>query len=172
MGLDICVRKPFKPKRFDSKKHEYVTIEVDTTLEDPLVKGFEGLIIETELEFYDEEAALIREGKEPSKFNLVGMEFGENEVFTFRPVGGGDSFEIENIPLVTRKTPVLCYEEVGYQRKGANSQFYVDGMWDSLPILSLQTIEEHEQKYFLDAADEFKDFRKTSSTSLLRVKLI
>ena len=42
-------------------------------------------------------------------------------------------------------------EEVGYQRKGANSQFYDDDMWGcSDVVLDLKTLEEHWLKYFSD----------------------
>lgn len=40
-------------------------------------------------------------------------------------------------------------EEIGYMRKGANAQFYDDGMWeDGGYVCSKKVLEEHMNKYF------------------------
>lgn len=56
--------------------------------------------------------------------------------------------EIKNPPLTYKKELCIAIKEVGYQRKGANKQFYEDGMWDSTPITDLKTLTEHWEKYF------------------------
>lgn len=38
--------------------------------------------------------------------------------------------------------------EIGYQRKGANSLFYEEGMWGSHPIFDLETLKKHHERYF------------------------
>lgn len=42
-----------------------------------------------------------------------------------------------------------AYEEIGYMRKGANSKFYDDEMWDTDKIVcSKEVLKEHMEKYF------------------------
>lgn len=46
--------------------------------------------------------------------------------------------------------------EVGYQRKGANAQFYKDGKWDDNTIVSTkEMLLEDWKKYFSDPEDEY-----------------
>ena len=46
--------------------------------------------------------------------------------------------------------------EVGYQRKGANAQFYKDGKWDDNTIVSTkEMLLEDWDKYFSDPDDEY-----------------
>lgn len=58
-------------------------------------------------------------------------------------------------------------KEVGYQRKGANAQFYNDGKWDDNTIVStMKMLLEDWRKYFSDPNDSYygkksaKAFRK------------
>lgn len=55
---------------------------------------------------------------------------------------------IKNPPLISKFEKCISLEEVGYQRKGANSQFYEDGMWDYKCITELSVLKEHWKKYF------------------------
>ena len=46
--------------------------------------------------------------------------------------------------------------EVGYQRKGANAQFYNDGKWDDNTIVStMEMLLEDWKKYFSDPEDDY-----------------
>ena len=51
--------------------------------------------------------------------------------------------------------PHIFVEEIGYQRRGANSQFYEDGMWSSDCVLKRETLIDHNNKYFYDS--DFKE---------------
>lgn len=42
----------------------------------------------------------------------------------------------------------ILAKQIKSLRKGANSQFYRDGMWDGTPICLLNTLKEHHKKYF------------------------
>lgn len=42
---------------------------------------------------------------------------------------------------------VIC-DEVGYQRKGANTKFYEEGMWGGPMVVDSKTLNEHWNKYF------------------------
>lgn len=63
---------------------------------------------------------------------------------------------IKNPPTFKRAEKCLALEEVGYQRKGANSQFYEDGMWGSKCITDLNVLKEHWEKYFSKPTPESK----------------
>lgn len=51
-------------------------------------------------------------------------------------------------PSISNIETCIGFEEVGYQRKGANKKFYEDGMWDSPCIVDSKTLNEHWEKYF------------------------
>lgn len=50
---------------------------------------------------------------------------------------------------------IIC-DEVGYQRKGANTQFYEDDMWNCPIIIDIKTLNEHWEKYFSHRTSESK----------------
>jgi hypothetical protein len=50
----------------------------------------------------------------------------------------------------------IAFDEVGYQRKGANTQFYADDMWDSPCILTSEVLLSHWKKYFSYKTPESK----------------
>ena len=57
--------------------------------------------------------------------------------------GNLDSFEVEEDCWVA----LYDGDEIGYMRKGANSRFYDDGMWDSDKIVcSKKVLKEHMEK--------------------------
>lgn len=160
MGLDICVFKPVKLKKLDPENDNRIVLEPSMDQHDELREAFKDFIVEQDLEFYDEDEALVREGLNPQEHELVGMNFGKTTVFTFTPIGEEKIIEISDIPLIKRRVAVIYHEEVGYQRKGANPEFYSDGMWDSPPVLKLKDLEEHYRKYFSESDGFGHDFKK------------
>jgi hypothetical protein len=64
--------------------------------------------------------------------------------------------KIRNPKKNPRVDKCLDCEEVGYQRKGANQQFYEDGMWGSEPVFDMATLLEHWEKYFSAPTPESK----------------
>jgi predicted AlkP superfamily phosphohydrolase/phosphomutase len=84
-------------------------------------------------------------------FNLnSAWKFAEKEV----------SLEVKNPPTIPKLEKCITAEEIGYQRKGANSKFYDDGMWDSEPILDKDVVIEHWKKYFSDDDYSVKNFKE------------
>lgn len=67
------------------------------------------------------------------------MEF-ENDKFRLILIG--------RLPVNYRFEPHICYEEVGYQRKGANQQFYIDKCWDGPCIITRKDLLKYWNKYF------------------------
>ena len=96
------------------------------------------------------------------------LEFGWEETYPFFATGNqtqyyclnhADRFlesqvqiQITNPPIITKEVVCIFAEEIGYQRKGANEQFYTDKMWDSdKPVILLSTLLEHRDKYFSES---------------------
>lgn len=61
-----------------------------------------------------------------------------------------------NPPKDKRIEKCISFEEVGYQRKGANSLFYEKGMWDSPCVLDKKTLMLHWKEYFSKSTPESK----------------
>jgi hypothetical protein len=59
-------------------------------------------------------------------------------------------------PTENKIETCIGFEEVGYQRKGANKKFYEDGMWDSPCVVDSKTLNEHWEKYFSNQTPESK----------------
>lgn len=58
------------------------------------------------------------------------------------------SVKLVNPSTVKKIDKSISCTEVGYQRKGANKQFYEDDMWDSPCVLLKETLLDHWKKYF------------------------
>lgn len=54
-----------------------------------------------------------------------------NSYYEFQHKDTKKRFVVINPLIMIKREWCICSEEVGYQRKGANKQFYEDGMWDS-----------------------------------------
>lgn len=64
-------------------------------------------------------------------------------------------------PLIDNKMEsCICEEELGYQSKGANKQFYEDNIWDSDEIVDLKTLTSHWKKYFSDTKEMKNNFKQ------------
>jgi len=59
-------------------------------------------------------------------------------------------------PAIDEIETCIGFEEVGYQRKGANKKFYEDDMWDSPCVVDSKTLNEHWEKYFSKQTPESK----------------
>ena len=140
MGLDISVYKP-------------IMVE-DTTIEDfyilsenPELNIFYHLSFQRENEYFDIESAAKNAGYKLSDLKWIGTSYRDNTIFTYE-VESGEKITLENPPLISKKEICIAFEEVGYQRKGANKKFYEDGMWNSPCIVDKTTLLDHWKKYF------------------------
>lgn len=66
-------------------------------------------------------------------------------------------FEEEVYPTkIVMKKGFFVGKEVGYQRKGANKQFYDDGKWDdNTVVIDRKTLLDDWEKYFSDENDAY-----------------
>lgn len=71
-----------------------------------------------------------------------------------REIKDGEKLEIKNPSTLKQKDFCIAVDEVGYQRKGANKQFYADGMWSSPCVLKKEILLEHWEKYFSHSTPE------------------
>lgn len=149
MGLDVCVNKV---KPLGDKHPRTVPVEDVLMLEERpwLEDKFGHLAFDRVIEFHDVEFALEKEGYNPEEVVCYSISYGEDVTFSFKDKDDKD-FKIVNPPIIEKTKRVLWYEEVGYQRKGANAQFYDDDMWSSDDVVELKVLKEHYDKYFLDS---------------------
>lgn len=74
------------------------------------------------------------------------------------------NIKMDDIVKKTEEHDVIVIgNEVGYQRKGANKQFYDDGKWDiDTWVFTKEELIEHWNKYFSDPNDSYygKEARK------------
>lgn len=74
-----------------------------------------------------------------------------------KPRGNTIYLEGDQVKTKMETVQVFVYgREVGYQRKGANAQFYEDGKWDDNTIVSTEEmLLEDWKKYFSDPDDPY-----------------
>lgn len=162
MGLDVSV---YKPVPLGDRKPQDVEDVFTLTPESSLMVFKDFAFERVKNSYYDLEKAFKDRGLDPEKYHHVMTAYGETTTFKFRKIDStgqeGDEVDFDDEvvefvdpPTYEKTELVLDCEEVGYQRKGANSQFYADDMWGgSDVVLDLKTLEEHWLKYFSDPVD-------------------
>ena len=134
------------------KKTEYLNIEKTfkkggLKIEDYdwcMQSGLEKSVKTDDIFSLIDEDTILRHGKE-NCIVIIGVEEdilykGEisNNYLEFHNETNGKRLIVIN-PLIDNKIKnCICTKDVGYQRKGANKQFYDDGMWDSDEVISLE----------------------------------
>lgn len=144
MGLDICVYRviPKSNDDFNQEDDRYFNIT-----EFPVLEAFSHLTFEKEQEYYDLDGELTKRGFNLEDIKWTGTEYDEGVKLSF-VTKDGQEIDLIDPPIIKKLEKFLMVEEVGYQRKGANKKFYEDGMWDSPPVLKLDTLKDHWEKYF------------------------
>jgi hypothetical protein len=167
MGLNITVYKPFKPTQeqideVDTKEFGCRYRALSLRL-DPL-KGldvFVHLAIEKEIEYYNSVELFGFSSEDDLQERASSIDWDES---VYEAMDRGEEPDFDNVDLVCtlkdgtkikRKYPNttamdlrLYVEEIMDQRKGANSAFYDEGIWDHPPILDRATLLLHWDKYF------------------------
>jgi len=147
MGLDVSVYRVIGKSEF-KKGDDYVSLA-----DHPELEGFRHLAftkVETEL---DVVRAFAKKDISIEEIEMTECELKGNVHVVHGTLKDGRIITV--FPKVSKK-PVLVVgcREVGYQRKGANTQFYEDGMWDSPCVVSSDVLHEHWRKYFSKATPE------------------
>lgn len=135
MGLDIMVRKIVHKKGAEKRKAKgngdyFRLIDEDSG---KYVNNFpewtKPFIDEITEKWYDWEKYKEETGIDVLRMTWVGEEYGKEGCFlTLNNPEDEKEFtiDLEKVPTKKVKIKVIFYEEVGYQRKGLNSQFYDD----------------------------------------------
>lgn len=142
MGLDITVR------RLKKEAENYIT-----EFEDFPNWAKESVMLKT-LKFYN--------WQEYSK--LVGIDFSDcplqeafdNEQSLTYCYYKGDTpviIHLGEVPTYTKRVPVICWEEVGYQRKGMNDKFYEE--FENYWVWTKAELERYKNEYAEDP-EEFQ----------------
>jgi len=116
MGLDIYVKKviPLGNKSIEN-------IDSYFSLNDyPKLKIFEKMSFNKKIESYDlpKNSTVLSSIHDRYGNISIKIQKGNNKIST-----------INNPTTILKEVKVILTEEVGYQRKGANSQFYEDDIW-------------------------------------------
>ncbi len=113
------------------------------------------------VEVIDWVATFKKFNRNPDDYSL-GMQGGGQYGFVLKnseQAGEDRMFYINYDEVVTVVKPCPIFirgRELGYQRKGANGQFYDDGMWDPNKIVTTKKVLlEHWRKYFSDNTNEY-----------------
>lgn len=143
MGLDIYVNKVEKLNGRNTKDIEdYIVLS-----DHPELEIFKSYIFEKENEYYDLESAVKKKGYDLNELILISIEHGPKTSFIYE-TKEGKQIIIRDPKTMIKVDRCITYTEVGYQRKGSNSKFYEDGVWDSPYIVDLNTLKKHWVNYF------------------------
>ena len=146
MGLDISVYKVI-----DIGDTNVNDIEKFYILKDyPVLSIFQDKSFDKYNEYYDLETPIKKLGYKLDDLEYVGSSYGEDIKYDYFDKEK-NKIQLIDPPLITRKDRCIAVEEIGYQRKGANEQFYKDGMWDDpklICVVSLDLLKQHAEKYF------------------------
>jgi len=152
MGLDICVRRLVNKPKNEESKHNYFRLIDDEGNYDnqgfpEWTKKFEHNKLER---WYDWDAFKKKTGINMEEMVMDGVSYGPHESYMtvhhkndVLPEykedypGGYDAYReavnkvklrinFKDVPTKRAKVKVIYWEEVGYQRKGLNSNFYQD----------------------------------------------
>lgn len=177
MGLDILLKTPIEPTETnkslieDYRNHvsEYVVTGIEGATE---LAIFEKYLYKKDIVYDNWEDTFQNKGLKVEDYEWcsLGEEPTLDEVPTPRTIDdywwkfrNKETDEIlwinyNEIVTFTKEEDCILAREIGYQRKGANKQFYDDGMWDSPCVIDEKTIKEHWEKYFSETPKLRKDF--------------
>ena len=176
MGLDVCVFKAIIPSdkldtiekvaAFESKNE----CSFHTTENCPAIIGskFE---VEVPVEYIDFGPLFKGRGLNEDDYRCIASCCGCGyDRFEFLP----NNIDTENADIKTIEENTIVFEEevyptkivmekgffvgkeIGYQRKGANKQFYDDGKWDdNTVVIDRKTLLDDWKKYFSDEDDTY-----------------
>jgi hypothetical protein len=146
MGLDISVYKVIDLGDTNPNDIENYYILKDY----PVLSIFNDKSFNKYNDYYDLDTPAKKLGYNLDDLECEGSSFGEDVKYDFKDKDG-NKIQLIDPPLITKKDRCIAVEEIGYQRKGANKQFYDDGMWDDpalICVVSLDLLKEHAKKYF------------------------
>lgn len=174
MGLDIYVVKPIQPtkKLINSvRKDKELPNGLDdySITEHPELERWKHLSFKKQVEYIDFEKSFAQFGLNHDEYEWR-MTGGNGYYFDRKDKVGESIISLDSLvdeeepgydvcitweKLITffKEEDIIIGQEVGWQRKGANSLFYQknesgNSMWDSPPVISLDVLKEHWNKYF------------------------
>lgn len=167
MGLDIMVRRVVPLGNKDVNDEDFIEYCKLT----PALSEFSAMAFDKTNSYYDIDAMLSTTGLSRKYLQFRCLTFcGGDSIFCYSVVNGkrwmvdkskqgrkgyslkrvkpGKVYLFKNPPDYDVVEKCICYENVGYQRKGANKRFYEDGMWDSPEVVKMSVLMDHYERYF------------------------
>jgi len=179
MGLDISVFKPVKVAQADAQSIYKDAKYYNYSLQDnPELSKFKDFAVTIEDEEYDLDYIFstynFKEEDLISSFCHLENEDGPDSCVVYDwELRDGRTFSVDEKLLLRKKVTydMIFFEEVGYQRKGANAVFYSDGMWDSPFVTEYSEVLYHWKKYFSGDTKKEKDELKPAFLTGLGTEL-
>lgn len=156
MGLDICVYRPQPLNGIDPEDFQENYGSIFVLEENPELEIFASMAFDKENEYYDLEAAAKALGYELDQLKTCYWSHDKDGLTVKCENQNDEEVMIINPPTVKKIERCIACGEVGYQRKGANSQFYEDEIWSSSCVISQSILFEHWNKYFSEKTPESK----------------
>lgn len=88
---------------------------------------------------------------------------GSKLIITFKDVKKKLTLNLDDIPTEIKDISICVFDEIGYQRRGANQRFYDDGNWDEeekTRVFDLDVLNKHWEMYFSDEEYFRTNFRE------------
>ena len=169
MGLDISVKRPIMPTPENLARVESYDV-AEYSIGDPdgefgrymsfsykkinTYNNLEATFQKFNANFEDYDWLSMGEPVKERDHSVDSSEWTEEDYdywWKFKNKHTGEELNFKQSDVITfeQEDNMFLVEEVGYQRKGANQQFYEDGMWGNSPIVTdRKVLLEHWDKYF------------------------
>ena len=176
MGLDVIVCKVVMPEGTLDTVEKVLAFESENECSFHTVENCPAIIgsrfeVEVPIEYIDFDPLFKKLGLNEDDYSCIASCYGGGRArFEFLP----NSIDTENADIKTIEENTIVFEEaeyptkivmekgffvgkeVGYQRKGANKQFYDDGKWDdNTVVIDRKTLLDDWKKYFSDEDDAY-----------------
>jgi hypothetical protein len=162
MGLDILLYraehldgrdpKALEKLEYSGMNSEFHIFHLDDETPE-FMEMFKDFIFDSEEDVYDIEGLLAEKGYTWDDIETHDQDYPYRDD-TFYPgcyrfvMKDGKTITIDNARTIQIPFKGILCKEVGYQRKGANRNFYADNMWGPPAVFTNRMIHEHWDKYF------------------------
>ena len=199
MGLDVYLNKVITKEEFIEEFFHYcekILSECSEEQQTNIIAMFPDKVYEKAIEYIDFHKIFKRKKLDFNDYHQVSQcgnqfKFVKNidyDLYHFTDTENWNKYELTinvrtNSPMYSVNEKVIYLKEVYDQRKGANSQFYEDGQWETGGYLTTKKeVEEHYYKYFapewtrdykvLPAKDYFDEFYERILTQFVEGEMI
>ncbi len=166
MGLDISLSKLFIPtdELIDRANDELeLDFAIVSILDHEELRIFKDYIFLTKVERLDIPGTFSQRGLNFDDFvqTSVGNTDGSGTCFNYQHITDDTKLSIrfEDVQQISTIEECILTKSIGYQRKGENSQFHEDGIWDIPLVADQNTLMRHWEIYFSETEAQRQNFK-------------